>query len=339
MLGGIRTISEYRFVAIMLLATTIFLAVILAAAILVDPYGIFGLRLVEPLVLTNRDEKLSFLRAMDPPPAAIALGSSRVFLLDPDRIERLTGLRAFNASVSYARPEEYLAMTRYIVEDLGIKPKLIIIGANVGELNHDPIDPQTITNSKLRRYLPISKKEQMATMFAVLKERFNPAMVRDIFVALFYRARGYPEDRVSFLPNGRQDFDPALSSDHEKIARRIPSAVRLFAGETELSTERKRYFRDFVEFAKKHNIEVRIAILPMPPIFVDVIEKETHYRALYEEFATFLKDVASGHANLRIFDTTSFESYEGDPWGFNDPTHPNADTIDRITDLMLADYK
>ena len=339
MLGKFRSIPEYRFIATVLLATAIFLTFILAAAILVDPYGIFGLRLVEPLVLTNRDEKLSFLRATKPAPDAIIPGSSRVFLIDPNRIERLTGLRAFNASVSYARPEEYLAMTRHIVEDLGIKPKLVIVGVNVGELNHDPIDPQTITNSKLRRYLPISKKEQVTTILAVLKERFNPNMVRDIFLALFYRARGYPGERVTFLSNGVQEFNRSAPPELEKIERTLHTAIRLFSSETELSENRIKYFAAFIRFADEHGIEVRVAILPMPPRVVEALKAETLYPKLLEDLKSFLEGETRAHANLRVFDATELYLYNGDPQDFNDATHPGPVNLDRITDFILSDYR
>jgi len=314
------------------------LFIILAAAVIVDPYGFFGLRLVEPLVLTNRSEKLASFRAMTPPPQAVILGSSRVFLMDPDRIEKITGLKTFNASVSFGRPEDHLAMTRYIVEELGIDLKLIIVGVNVGELNHDPIDPQTITNLDLNRYLPISKKEQVITVLKVLKERFNARMVRDIFVALFFRARGYPEEMVTFLPNGVQQVDRNAPPNVERTKISVPAALQLFAGENELSDSRKKFLAELISFAENQGIKIRVIILPIAPVAIKELEESTKYSDLRLSLLEFMMEQRESHQNLRFFDATNLQTYKGDPLGFNDATHPSSVNIDRITDALLSDY-
>src|SRR3989338_5873489 len=105
---------ETRFIIGFILAAVLLLGAIIALSVLVNPRGLFGTNKFTPLVATDRPIKLGLIKASESAPDIIILGSSRVFKIDPETIERDTKLRAFNFGVNNAKPEEFLAISKYI---------------------------------------------------------------------------------------------------------------------------------------------------------------------------------------------------------------------------------
>lgn len=335
MLHRIRTNPELKFLATFLLATIGFAVAVFTLAILVDPYNIFGINIVRPILLTNRTEKLELLAAADPKPEAIILGSSRVFKMDTRRIERLTGLKTFNASVSYARPEEHLAMAKYIIQDLDITPKLFIVGVNLVEFNNDAIDMQTINNPNLRKYLGINRKAVLAALLPTFKERLNARYLRDIFVALFWNARGFPERAISFGPDGGQILDRMSMPEPGAVALTANNAHTLLQGMDTLSTERVRRFEEFLAFTREKNIYVIVFLLPMPPELIPSLSERTPYDAALREFHARMENWKKQFA-VEFFDFGTVDAFAGLPADFDDSTHPSHRNLDLMADRMFG---
>src|SRR6187431_1443072 len=66
---------------------------------LVNPWGLYAPRLLEPRVADDRYRKCDLLRRARPAPEQLVLGSSRTMRFEPRRIEERTGLRTFNLGV------------------------------------------------------------------------------------------------------------------------------------------------------------------------------------------------------------------------------------------------
>lgn len=329
---------ELKFITVFFVSAAGFMLAIFALAVIVDPYNIFGLNIFRPILLTNRTEKLRLLREANPKPEAIILGSSRVFKMDPTKVEKLTGLRTFNASVSYARPEEHFAMASYIVNDLGITPKLFIVGVNLGEFNNDEMDSQTINNPDLRRYLGINRKTLTITLLRTFKERFNPRYLRDIFVTIFWNSRGFPNPAITFNAAGGQVFDRTLGPKPGDIDVTVNLAQDLFRNTAALNPERKRHFTEFLAFAKKHDVRVTVFLLPFPPGVLQSLAETTSYPTLQYEF---LREAESWKKEYGItfFDFSSPEKFGGIPTDFDDATHPSHRNIDHMTERMFTRFR
>ncbi len=117
-----------------LLLSLIFTA-LLAPAVLtyvVDPLDLYG----SPFSLTSRIEprrlKADLLAAATPPPEVLILGSSWVRTIDPVDVEANFGMSAFNASVSNGSFKDWIALTRYAVDELGYPIRLLLIGIDPG---------------------------------------------------------------------------------------------------------------------------------------------------------------------------------------------------------------
>lgn len=337
MIGRILKNPDLKFIAFFFIFLTALSAVIFILAVLVDPYNIFGLNIFRPILLTNRSEKMKLLQNAEIKPEAIILGSSRVFKMDPAKVENLTGLKTFNASVSYARPEDHLALAKYIVKDLGITPKIFIVGLNVGEFNNDKIDSQTINNPSLRKYLNINKKTLILTLLSTFKERFNANYLRDIFITIFWNSHGFPNPVITFDENGGEVFDRNKRPDPKDIEITENIAYDLFKDLPSLSSERKYYFEEFLEFAKENKIRVKALILPLPSSIQKKLEKGTEYKKVSKELLEQMR-LWEENFGIKVFDFSGVEKFGGLEDDFDDSTHPSHKNIDLMTEKMLKEF-
>lgn len=329
--------NDIGFLAYFFIFLALFSAGIFALAILVDPYNLFGLNIFRPILLTNRSEKMRLLRETEIKPEAIILGSSRVFKMDPLKVEAFTGLKTFNASVSYARPEDHLAMAKYIVNDLKIKPKVFLVGINAGEFNNDEIDSQTINNPNLRKYLNISEKKRLLTILSSFKERFNAVYLRDIFITIFWNSHGFPNPVITFDKNGGEVFDRNKHPDPEAAVITENLARGLFEGLDALSPERKTYFENFLKFSEENNIKVVVAILPLSPKVIKNISETTNYEKITEELLSQMGEWKK-EFGIQVFDFSSVQNFNGLEDDFDDSTHPSHLNTDLMTEKMLNKY-
>lgn len=338
MIARILKNPDLKFIAFFFISLAALSAVIFILAVLVDPYNIFGLNIFRPILLTNRSEKMKLLGAAEIKPQAIILGSSRIFKMDPAKMENLTGLKTFNASVSYARPEDHLALAKYIVKDLGITPKIFIVGLNAGEFNNDKIDSQTINNPSLRKYLNINKKTLILTLLSTFKERFNANYLRDIFITIFWNSHGFPNPVITFDRNGGEVFDRNKRPDSKDIEITENIAYDLFKDLPSLSPERKHNFEEFLEFTKENKIRVKVLILPLPSSIQKKLEKRTEYKKVSKELLEQMR-LWEENFDIKVFDFSSVEKFNGFEEDFDDSTHPSHKNIDLMTEVMLKGFK
>ncbi len=302
---------------------------IFALSILVDPWGLYGTNIFEPLTLTPRGTKLALVAKQQPKPEVIIFGSSRMFKLNPDLVEKYTKLKTFNASVGYARPEEYYTMARYIVDDLSITPKIFLVGFNVGEFNYDPIEPETINSPQLRKYLSISKKQLITNIISTFKRTVNMQYMIDI-VRTLLNARGHAlKPTHTFLDNGYISTNDQTVTPSTAVFE-PHNAIALFENMPNISSERKKYFEDFLAFSQAHRIQIISYITPMPPDIVETLKEKTNYDADYHELLQYLSELSKKYP-LSWYDFSTIDKFSGQPYSFEDSTHPDNHTNDIIT--------
>ena len=319
---------ELKFVGGFITFVFILLILIFALSIIIDPRGLYGTNIFKPLTLTIRSEKLASLERQSPPPEVIIYGSSRVFKLNPAKVEKYTGLKAFNASVDYGRPEEQYAMTRYVTDKLQLRPKLLLIGYHLGEFNNDEIEQQTINSTELRPYLSITSAYYLKNLIRTFKDTVNLNYLVDIGRSLIFSQTGYPRSKTKFLDNGYRDFDPNFIEPAEKRLD-IGRAARLFENMPELNPERKQYLEKLLALAKETNMQVIIFITPMPTLMVEQLALTTNYSQRKQEFMDYLK-LLSEEYPLSYYDFSSPSLFSGYEDAFDDITHPTEKNLDLI---------
>jgi len=332
--------NEIKFVLVFMLATAILLMAILFLAILIDPHNDFGTGLFKPLVITNRTEKINYLKNILNKPQIMILGSSRVYDMDPDLIKKITGKNAYNASVSYARSEDHWAMISLFVKDFKINPETIVVGLNLGELNNDDIEPQTINNKYLTRHLNITFYQKISALYKSFKNSINQQYLRDIFVSLFKIRVDEKTDRVNFLENGKIDTPASYYSfsGTDRVADTYSRATNLFKNFDQLNPMRKLYLEKFIAFANQNNIKIKLVLLPMPDETIEKLRKDTNYSQIYSEFKSYVDGLHLAY-QFYFYDFSSVDKFNGLSDSFSDSTHPGPKNIDLITKKIFERKK
>lgn len=319
-------IQETKFVVFFLLSTIAFSITILILSILIDPRGLFGTNLVKPITLTNRTEKMKSMAEQKMPLDILIFGSSRLFKMDPLLIEQLSGLKTYNASVSYARPEEHWSMLQYILNETAVRPKIILVGLHHAEFNNDPTEAQTIMSPLLRKYLPISRVQVALTAVKILKDSFSPLYLRDMFLAIFWSTVKHPEEQVTFDSNGYQNFDKNRAKNFARINQ---PPLALFNTDGSLHPERKVYFKQFADLANKSNLQVIVFITPMPEEVIKQLTEQTTYETMRKNLLSFLGELAAQN-KIILYDFSRIQNFNGLEDGFDDSTHPSYQNMDLI---------
>src|SRR3989344_944855 len=258
--------SPIKFIVIFLAATIGCLTTIIFLSVWVDPRGLFGTDKLKPLVSTIKPTKLELFNQYEPRPELIIFGSSRVYKMDPEKIEQWTDLRAFNLGVTNGKPEEFLAFERIALEDLKIKPKVFIVGIDHDAFDNYRMQSQTIHMAALRNKLDITSAEYLTNLAAILRENLTLQYLGDIARSLYFYFNGYPPNKDLFRSDGYRILtgdktDPTLWDENSK---QVILNVFHIVGEN-LSTRRQHYFEEFLKIAEDNNIKVIVTLFPFHP--------------------------------------------------------------------------
>jgi len=333
--------NEVKFIAIFVIFVFIFLGALFLASIIVDPHNNFGTGIFKPLVMTNRTEKLEALKNLEEKPQILIFGSSRVFSMDPEQIKKITGKSTYNASVSYARAEDYWAMINYIVDDLKITPDTIVIGLNVGAFNNDDPDSQLINNDNLNKYL-IGDTAKSKNYLKNFKESINTDYIRDIFISIFkikYNInKKVLQGGAEFLNNGKIIINQEYNPDSEDFMNTYNRARALFTDQESIDLIRKLYLENTIGYANQRNIKVKLVILPMPTKVLNKLKEETDYDKLYTNFIQYTNELKLAY-QFELYDFSTINKFDGLENNFDDATHPGSKNIEKITELIFQEKK
>jgi hypothetical protein len=107
----------FLFILVLVLFTALLMAGVLALNVVGDPYGSVGTHFFPTVTTTDRTVKADRIEELKQPPQLVVLGSSRAMRYEPSYLEKLTGLRTFNASVNgIGGTTDAWAMSQFIHE-------------------------------------------------------------------------------------------------------------------------------------------------------------------------------------------------------------------------------
>lgn len=327
------------------------LAVIMTANYLVDPLDLYPPRLFEPMVRSSRVTKLRLLveenRAR---PEAIVLGSSRSMQIAPATIARATGQPTFNLSTDSARAEDYYATLRWLVEDAGVTPRLLIIGADVEAFhNHVVPDERLLAIPELAKYLRhgersgarddrlrrlVSQQQTYATGMSLARTVWRAGLRTAGLrrggdpVHTHFEADGYLryDDWERERAGGRFALDPYVEASVVEYRNR-------FKDFTGLSEQRTDYFRATLQYARARRIATIVFLTPLHPAVIRALEPLDYDRRLHE-VASFLS-VETQQTGATFHDFSRIERFAGDPTGFWDGGHMDPANCERLTRRLL----
>jgi hypothetical protein len=334
--------SSARFLAAFGATATCVLVLIAAANYIVNPLDLYPPRIFEPAVRSSRVTKMRLLTRQDRGRLeAIVLGSSRSMQLAPSTIAALTGRRAFNFATDSAMAEDYYANLRWLVEDAGVTPSLLIVGADV-EAFHERAEPdeRLLAIAALSKYLQHGERGTAGA--GRLRRLISAQQTRTTVNVLARAGLGRPAPVVwHFEDDGYlryDDLERERAAGAFALDKHIQTSVTeyraRFAGFSALSERRKAYFTATLAYARSKNIAVIVFLTPLHPVVIRALEAQG-YEALASAAAAFLADAARA-SGATFVDLSTIDRFGGDPQAFWDGGHMDPHNMDRLTQRLLG---
>jgi hypothetical protein len=292
----------------------------------VNPFGSYGTRVFEPMVLHSRADKLRLLDAA-PPPDVVILGSSSTFLMAPEQIRQRTGLQAFNASVHGGTPRDYHALLLHL-QERGTWPKVVLVALSFEQLRptarvgFEPGDPLTAYVSDERR------PALLGAAASLLAADQTEASVRRLRASAEGTA---PPPAYRFEADGRGSFlrPPSLVLTE----RRGGNPELTFA---DIDPRQWGHLRAVLDACRERGTRVIAFLPPFHPQLARLWEETTSFAPIVRELQRRLAAYVPQPV-LAVHDFRRVESYGGRPDLFMDMRHPDAESNRLMLDLMLRD--
>lgn len=299
--------------------------------LLVNPWRVYPARLYPPLVQDSRPQKCALLRQVQPPPEQLVLGSSRVMMFEPALLERLTGLRTFNAGVEAGTPVDSLALFRLATEGRGAPVRSVILGIDtLCFFEGKKARPDLAANPDLAPYL--GEERRRAGQAARLWQLFSSRQTRDSWKVLRRRTPGEEEVEALYDERGGPSaFILEATAAQRRLNFAQPANRQLSAGFLNPRRGTPPDLRDLerlLAHLRRRRVRMVGVLLPCR-------------EPLWERWRTtgFLPRVAAAQAEVatllrryggRCVDFSRVAAFDGDPADFYDAIHPTIENCRRM---------
>jgi hypothetical protein len=318
------------------------LAFIGALNYLVNPEDIYAPHLMPPVTCNVRAQKADLLSKAQPKPEALMFGSSRLMTIEPQQVERLTGLRTFNVSVSAAYTEDYYVLLRYAVERAQVEPKLVIIGVDVEAFHdHEPRNAYLLQPNALGGYLLKGEARgegwrRFTTLFTIYQTRLS-------FASLWSRLGGKRTSTVEFTADGALKEDPWQKQIREGkfdrakgLQAMIAQYVARWKSYTALDRDRMDYLAATLRYARAHGARVVVIATPMHPELRKALDPYG-YEQRQEQMHAAVAKLAQAEG-AQFVDVSDPASYGGLPEHFYDGVHEDSYNAERMIEAALGKH-
>lgn len=310
---------------------------------LVNPRGMYATTLLRPVVANVRAEKAYLLMHMQPKPQALILGSSRVMKIAPATVERLTGLRTFNAGNLTAYTEDHYVTLRYAMEQAGAQPRLLLLGLELEALHdHEPMNEFLLEVNPVSAFLQKGENRQGYWKRLVKLLSWNESELSLRSLRHWTAKSKQAEPALRIEPDGRlvyvqleKDLARGTLNLETLVRQSSVMAMRRYQNYRSLSADRLDYLHATLRYAREHNLRV---IVFLTPVHHAVRESLKPYAAKDAEFAAAMQQAAE-RWGAEFHDLRDVESFGGRPEGFYDGTHVDDDNADRLATWLLGATK
>jgi len=316
-------------------SVAVFSSSLVALSVRVDPRGVFCTKKYPVVVATARTEKLLLLESSNPKPEALILGSSHCMRFSPKVVEKATGFRTFNLSVNAGKIEDFLALVTYAVEEIGLMPKLLIIGVcprTFCTLEDEDFDKRLISNLILMDYLSLNPIVKMQKTVGLYFETLNFNYLKDVkkSIELSYRSNP-PLAHYTFESDGFLAWEEKFNEKRAFLSGPIePDGI--VSG---FSEKRKTYFDLLLSFCRKHNVSLKIIITPYAPGYITRMDSiDGSVSRLNNMLIEFLESRNSDNF-YEIYDFSRIEKYGGVD-EFMGAAHPSIHNSTLMLERLLA---
>jgi len=308
---------------------------LITLSVYVDPRGVFGTNKYPVVVATARTEKLLFLESSNPKPEALILGSSHCMRFSPTVVEEATGLRTFNLSVNSGKIEDFLALVNYAIEEVKLKPKLIILGVcprTFCKLEDEDFDKRLISNIALMNHLPLNPIVWIRKKAALYFETLNYNYLKDVRKSIKLSCRQkLPLAHYTFESNGFLAWEDKFNEKGALWSGPIEPETRISG----FSEKRKKYFDILLDTCRKQDISLKIIITPYAPAYITRMDG---FDGSFSRFNRMLVEFLESRNRdnfYEIYDFSHIEKYGGVD-EFMGAAHPSIHNSTLMLNKLLA---
>jgi hypothetical protein len=308
----------------------------------VDPLALYGTGRFPALVRTDRSTKVQLMKSASL--EALVLGSSRAMSLEPHYIADKVGLRGFNATVSTGLIEDSLAFLGYAVQDLGRRPKLVILGLDLEAFhNARPTHRDLLSIPVLAS--KIGARGSYEGWADRLKTATMPYHTFSSLRSLYYAATRYPPmaDDQDIAPDGLvhwRSYEKHVANGtfslHAAMLGELANYQNKFVDYKVLAPQRVRMFEELVREARRAGARVIVYTTPIHPLFAEMLDSSTPYRVRGDEVAALMKRLAPA-LDFEFFDMRDPRRFDADlERDWIDGAHMSTPNARRLLDAILA---
>ena len=317
------------FIKIFTLSFLAFSITILVINIYVDPRGVFGTGKYPVLVATARAEKAALLESFNPRPQVLIMGSSHTMRYSPEIVYNLLGLRTFNLSVNAGKIEDFVALLRYSIDELKIRPKMIILGMcqrTLCLLENEDFDKRLTSNAVLMKYVPLNPLIKLWRNIVIYGETLNWNYLKDVKRSIAFSKTKSGLVKYLFHSDG---FLSKEGSFNKKGTFSKMEVFRKDCDVTGFSEERIKYFKIFRDICKKNNITLKIVIEPYAPEYIQQVNLfDGSYTRLNQQLLDLLRTLNVDN-DYEIYDFSDIDKFGGvdEFMGYAHPSIRNSSLI------------
>lgn len=321
-----------RFLRGLAARTALLAAAIVGLNLVVDPLGLYGSRVLEPIGSQTQRDKLLLFEQAQPTPAVVVLGSSRSFYVEPAHIRARTSLPAFNAATSGAGAGDYLDFARCF-DARGRFPSVLIVAVGVEQAVSAwrTNERNDLMEACLRPDKPLA--DRLRTYRGTFSRQETWASLR----LLALEVTGRPDPAFSFGSRGEvtRTREPPGTLDAMLDASLAGAWGPQGFASDRLSDESMGHLRQTLELCRHKGAQALLYIPPYHPRAVALYKKESRFES---GRARLLERMASWAAEypVRYHDFSEIDRFGGREDMFTDASHPTAEADRMMLDIMLA---
>lgn len=310
-----------QFIKIFFVTSFALMTLLLGFITSIDPYDKYGnnpFGFETKAVAMARENKFNMVEHAKKNYEAFIIGSSSAHRIHTDDVKSLTGFETFNYAVQHTTPEDYLAITRHILQKT--KPKLILLQMDFYGLNQNFKTDTRFYTSPLKAYLddkPVPKKDSWFD-----SDYLTLSAISDSFKVIWVNASG--KVRHLYLEDGNYQ--------KEKI-HEGPIKITQFSYENyAIDPQRLKLLEQIKDLCQKNQVKLIVWSAPYSYEHVEKILQDPFLKKSLDDYKSALMNV---FGEVLDFTNESVKPFNT-PLYFSDSTHPTRELFKLVLAKILS---
>lgn len=291
-------------------SSALLLVTLTALVYSIDPYDRYGFNVFKfatKAVAMSRENKFNLIEYQKKQYDVFQLGSSAAHRFNTEDIVKATGMSAFNYAVQHSYPEDYLAITRHILQHQS--PKMILLQLDFDALNRLVKTDPRLYSSPLKEYLNPDRKNKDKEKTLFDSDYFTLGALNDSFkvvwVNFFNKARHQYTQDGNYIPK-------------ETATASTSSLTRPSKGDYVICERRVNFLRELQKLCDQHHVRLVVWMTPFPHEITRQIMEDPDQKKIFDAYVSTLTGVFKEVHNT----TTIAKSEYTNGFYFEDALHP-----------------